>query len=260
MHRMLALCVSYTLCQKRIRITNLLPARCSSDEREQLDEADVDPLTITQGSVTYEGKALPYYHCGPLPSQDNPDLTELVLLHGAAFTKEDWKTSGILDMLCDIDNEEDEGNLSISALDLTVSADGKDLGLAFDALVADKVLSGRAAAFVSPSASGKAMLGLAELSKSGGAELKRIVKAWIPVATGSVVKAEEATILQYKLDNVPILAIHGDQDAMGKKVTERLKQLNGAKGVELSGRHPVYLDSPEEFVQEVLQFLDEEGL
>ena len=72
-------------------------------------------------------------------------------MHGASFTKEDWKKSGILDMLCDINNEEDEGNLSISALDLPVSADGKQLvGMAFDTLVSDRVLSGRAATFVSP--------------------------------------------------------------------------------------------------------------
>lgn len=55
--------------------------------KEQLDEKDVDPMKITEGSVTYGTKNLPYYHCGPLPSHDNPELTELVLLHGAAFTK-----------------------------------------------------------------------------------------------------------------------------------------------------------------------------
>ena len=86
-----------------------------SKNKEELDEEDVDPLTITEGKIFYDGNDLPYFHCGPLPSDDNPELTELVLLHGAAFKKEDWKKSGILDMLCDINNEEDEGNLSISA-------------------------------------------------------------------------------------------------------------------------------------------------
>ena len=228
----------------------------AAKNREQLDEEDVDPLKITTGSVSYGDKTLPYYHCGPLPSQENTDLTELVLLHGAAFTKEDWKTSGIIDMLCDIDNEEDEGNLSISALDLPVSADGKELGLAFDALESNKIVSGRAATFVSPSASGKALTNLAE-DKS---ELMRIVKAWIPVATGSVLNTADSTLLQYKESKIPVLAIHGDQDAMGKKVTGKLSKLLDVEGIELSGRHPVYLDSPEEFVQEVMQFLAEEGL
>ena len=77
-----------------------------SKNKEQLDEEDVDPLKITLGTVTYDdgNVNLPYYHCGPLPTtttsdNNNPNLTELILLHGAAFTKEDWKSSGILDML-----------------------------------------------------------------------------------------------------------------------------------------------------------------
>ena len=114
----------------------------ASKNKEQLDEEDVDPMSITQNSVTYgDSKTLAYYHCGPT-HVDNPDLTELILLHGAAFTKEDWKKSGILDMLCEINNEEDEGNLSIAALDLPVSADGIELGKAFDALKSNNALSG----------------------------------------------------------------------------------------------------------------------
>jgi len=227
--------------------------------KEQLDEEDVDPLQITQGSVAYGGSTLAYYHCGPLPSHDNPELTELVLLHGAAFTKEDWKASGILDMLCEINNEEDEGNFSISALDLPVSAKGQELGLAFDALTSNKILSGRAATFVSPSASGKALVSLGEMADNGSDELSRMIKAWIPVASGAVLGAQASALLQYKTANIPILAIHGDQDTKGKEVTKKLTELSDAKGVELEGRHPVYLDSPEEFVSEVMQFLDDKG-
>lgn len=249
----------------RTALNQGLPATSRSSgsapkNKEELDEEDVDPMKITQGSVAYGETTLPYYHCGPLPSRDSSELTELVLLHGAAFTKEDWKSSGILGMLCDINNEEDEGNLSISALDLSVKADGKELVAAFDALTSDKILSGRAATFVSPSASGKAIVSLAEMAENGSNELSRMIKAWIPVASGAVVSASESTLLQYKSASISILAIHGDQDAMGKKVTQRLVDLNGANGVELEGRHPVYLDSPEEFVQEVMQFLDEKGL
>lgn len=226
--------------------------------KEQLDEETVDPLTITSGSVTYgsNSETLSYYHCGPLPSQDNPTLTELVLLHGAAFTKEDWKTSGILNMLCEINNEEDEGNLSITALDLPVKADGIQLSNAFDALSSNNLLSGRAVTIVSPSASGKAIVSLGDMPEL----LPKILKAWIPVASGAVMGASESTLQSYKVAKIPILAIHGDQDTGGKKVTDKLKSVVNAKGIELSGRHPVYLDSPEEFVQEVMEFLDEEGL
>lgn len=247
--------------------------------KEQLDEEDIDPLKITSGSVSYTSSNLnlPYYHCGPLPTtttttpdnNNNPSssITELVLLHGAAFTKEDWKSSGILDMLCDINNGEDEGNLSILALDLPVSSNGIQLANAFDACVEKQVLSGRSATFVTPSASGKALVSLGEMAANdddgsgiNNKELTRIIKAWIPVASGAVLGATDATLLSYKQANIPVFAIHGDQDSGGKKVTEKLKSLIGAKGVELVGRHPVYLDSPEEFVQEVMQFLDEESL
>jgi pimeloyl-ACP methyl ester carboxylesterase len=239
---------------------------------EELDGVDVDPLRITQGSVAYArsgngGAALPYYRCGPLPSRDDEGLTELVLLHGAAFTREDWKTSGILDALCEINNEEDEGDLSIIALDLPVSADGGELGSAFDALVSGGILSGRPATFVTPSASGKAVVSLAEMASTGGGRdgdgrelLTKIVKAWIPVASPAVLKATDSTLTQYRVAGIPVLSIHGDKDEMGKRVTEKLKELTDANCVELDGGHPVYLDSPQEFVGEVMQFLDEMGL
>lgn len=259
--------------------------------KDELDEEDIDPLKITQGSVTYNGdKNLSYYHCGPIPSSSLPQstsgLTELVLLHGSAFTKENWKSSGILDMFCEINNNEDEGNLSILALDLPVSADGTELGYAFDALVLGNILSGMPVTVVTPSASGYAIISLGEgimtkssssmkvedkvdttRNKDGGGSsqssnnLTRMVKAWIPVASFAVLSASDETLMQYTRANIPILAIHGDKDLKGKSVTERLKDTNdNAKGVELEGRHPVYLDSPEEFVREVMQFLDEMGL
>ena len=198
---------------------------------------------------------------GPSPTKDNMELTELVLLHGAAFTKENWISSEILEMLCDLNNDTDQGNLSVTAWDLPVSSDGSDLASAFDAMVSKSFLSGRAVTIISPSASGKAMVSLAQMKSANTSnDLARISKAWIPVASGSVLSAEESVILQYKLAGIPILAIHGDKDKMGAKVTQKLQVQVDAKGVELEGRHPVYLDSPEEFVQEVMQFLVEEGL
>lgn len=164
-------------------------------------------------------------------------------------------------MLCDLNNDEDQGNLSVTAWDLPVSSDGSDLASAFDAMVSKSFLSGRAVTIISPSASGKAMVSLAQMKSANTSnDLTRISKAWIPVAPGSVLSADESAIRQYKLAGIPILAIHGDQDKMGAKVTHKLQVEVDAKGVELEGKHPVYLDSPEEFVQEVMQFLVEEGL
>jgi len=241
------------------------------------EEDEDDPMKITEGKVTYEdankgggAKLLSYYHCGPTLHDTNANQedapTEVVLLHGAAFTKTDWKTSGILDTFCEINNDEDGGNLLLLALDLPVSADGVELGIAFDSL-RNQLLSGSPVIFISPSASGKGIVDLAEImvgdkasSPSKKKDLTRIVKAWIPVASGSVLKASEEALKVFETYEIPILSIHGDKDEMGKKVTEMLGSTANAKTVELSGGHPVYLDSPDEFVSEVLQFLEENGL
>ena len=214
---------------------------------------DVDDARIHQDEVFYgDSAALSFYRCGPLPSSST---TELILLHGAAFSKETWKDCGILEKLC-----RPVRNLSILALDLPVSADGRRLASALDALVSSGMASGGPATIVTPSASGKAVVSLGEMatdpSANDGGELKRRVKAWIPVASGDGLKASERALRAFPEAGVPVLAIHGDRDSMGRKVTERLKAESGAKGVELKGRHPVYLDSPDEFVNELLQFLE----
>ena len=47
---------------------------------------------------------------------------------------------------------------------------------------------------------------------------------------------------------------------MGRRVTEKLVNAINAKGVELKGGHRVYLFSPSEFVQEIIDFISEENL
>ncbi|KAL7475897.1 hypothetical protein ACHAW6_001790 [Cyclotella cf. meneghiniana] len=217
-------------------------------------EAQHDPMKITSSSISYLSTSLEYYHCGPPPDSST---TELMLLHGAAFTKEDWKTSGILEKFCDLNNDEEGGDLTVTALDLPVSATGKELEAVFDALVEQGVLSGRSVVVVTPSASGKAVVTLAETAMGDNeGVMRKILKGWIPVAPPAVQQASDDVFVIFTRLSIPILAIYGDQDSMGKKVTDKLVRLANAKGVELEGRHPVYLDSPDEFVQEILQFLE----
>lgn len=218
-----------------------------------INEGEHDPMKIISSSVSYASTSIEYYHCGPHPDEST---SELVMLHGAAFTKEDWKTSGILEKLCDLNNDEDGGDLTITALDLPVSATGDELMSVYDALVDKGVLSGRPVVVVTPSASGKAVVTLAADEE----KLSKVMKGWIPVAPPAVGHADDEAFEYFNKLSIPVLAIYGDQDSMGKKVTEKLVKLVNAKGVELEGKHPVYLDSPDEFVQEVLQFLDEEQL
>lgn len=217
------------------------------------DVSEHNPMEIIYSTVLFRSTSIEYYHCGPHPDEST---SELILLHGAAFTKEDWKTSGILEKLCDLNNDEEGGDLTITALDLPVSATGNDLEAVYDKLVDNGILSGRPVVVVTPSASGKAVVTLASDEQKMG----KILKGWIPVAPPAVDQAGDEMFRAFNKLSIPVLAVYGDQDSMGKKITEKLVKLTNAKNVELEGRHPVYLDSPEAFVQEVLQFLEKEQL
>jgi pimeloyl-ACP methyl ester carboxylesterase len=112
---------------------------------------------------------------------------------------------------------------------------------------------------VSPSASGKAIVSLATRAEMQGdiSDLKDMIQAWIPVASASVLGVKEDSVLEsFSRAVIPIVSIHGDQDAMGRKVTAKLVQTAGAKGVELKGGHAVYLDSPHDFTQVIIRFLN----
>lgn len=207
-----------------------------------------DAMAINLSQVTYDnGRNLPYYHCGPAIDSVT---TELVLLHGSTSTKEDWKDKGILDDLCD-------GSLSVTALDFPPGADGNKLMSAFDALIQSSILSGRPVVIVTPSASGASVTSLAEDNENG---LRRVVKAWIPVASPSVLSTSNSALQLFPTLNIPVLAINGDDDGMGRRVTEKLVNEINAKGVELKGGHRVYLFSPSEFAQEIIKFIEEENL
>ena len=165
---------------------------------------------LDQGEITYgdENTSMPYYRCGP-PTKIlsiNPELTEVVLLNGAkVFSKENWKSSGILETLCEMNKNDDMGNLLVTAWDLGVAADGQELAKAFDAMSAQKVISGRPAVIISPSASGKALIGLASMKLNPTIQqddLKRIVKAWVPVSPTAALRAQDDVLGQFKTSNI----------------------------------------------------------
>ena len=56
-------------------------------------------------------------------------------------------------------------------------------------------------------------------------------------------------------DNISVLAIYSDGDVSGGRLSNRLARVVGASVFELPGGHPVYLDSPDAFVQEILKFI-----
>jgi pimeloyl-ACP methyl ester carboxylesterase len=199
------------------------------------------PPDISVGTVN----GIPYYQCGPCANNANNSM-DLVLLHGAAFTKEDWRASGILEQLCE--------QVTVYALDLPVSTNHEGL-MGHLNLMRDEGILSLPVVLVTPSASGWSITSWLQTTIAGETDLlPNYVATWIPVAAGSVSSLTDSAIT-LGLANTPVLAIYGNQDAGGRITSERLGDLVGAQVVELVGRHPVYLDSPDEFVTTLQRFL-----
>lgn len=257
------------------------------DAEQSIQDATSD-IAISSDAVSLgdEYDDLPFLHCGPeygsLPNPGDGAGRELLLLHGAAFRASTWEESGILEGLCLLGKQAASdasagtvaGDLSVTALDLPVSADALYLNQAFKALWERGIISGEATYIVTPSASGSAMMSAAsfaaskdqddESSKMDQSEdvskiLSRMVRGWIPVAAGAVLSASRQAIGIFIDLEIPILAIYGDQDAKGKDSSNRLSEEAGAWTLELEGRHPCYLDSPSEFIRAVIDFIDNGG-
>ena len=199
-----------------------------------------DDVFLIEGNVN----GVPYYHC----DGRGGNVIHMVLLHGSAFTKEDWKTSGILEKFCRIPS------LGVSAMDLPVSANHEDLMSLLTAMREQKLVS-TPVTLVTPSASGKTIIDWI-MSTDGSVvdKLPSYVNRWIPIATYGVSKFSTGHLDTLKKLDISTLAVYGDKDTNGKAVAGRLHQ-TGARLVEVPGAHPCYLDSPQVFVDKVLDFL-----
>jgi hypothetical protein len=157
---------------------------------------------------------------------------QIVLLHSASFTIETWNSENMLDSFCN-------GSDTVVALDLPVSANYNDLIEVLEAL---------------PSASGYSIVSW--MLSDDVSELPNYVSEWVPVATGSLVSAsdDQMAALQTLFPALRILAINGNNDTAGGEYSARLATLAGATAVELTGSHAVYLQSPDDFVQIILDF------
>lgn len=217
------------------RTTTSKPAERQSVAMGTKRTFESNQLPVVSGSTINN---IDYYYC-------HGSEQHLVLLHGARFTKEDWKTSGILDRFCNVQG------LSVSALDLPVSASHVDLQNILNQMQSLKLFTAPVI-LVTPSASGKT---ITDWAMNGDVTtLPSYVSKWIPIAAGSInsVTDEQLTTLK---DQVPIFAIYGNKDTMGQQVTQRLADLAAADILEIEGGHPCYLDSPDVFVSAVLQNL-----
>eukprot|EP00531_Pseudo-nitzschia_arenysensis_P019484 CAMPEP_0116125302 /NCGR_PEP_ID=MMETSP0329-20121206/5740_1 /TAXON_ID=697910 /ORGANISM="Pseudo-nitzschia arenysensis, Strain B593" /LENGTH=330 /DNA_ID=CAMNT_0003619337 /DNA_START=187 /DNA_END=1179 /DNA_ORIENTATION=+ len=207
--------------------------------------SEKEPVALIHGTVGDD--QISYYHQPAIsPTEEN---YHLVLLHGSAFSKEDWKTSGIFGLF-----QRNFPSISVTALDLSVRADHRKLkkllrSMRDEDLVEQLPVSG----LVTPSASGKSITTWITEEAKSGLDMENYISLWIPVASYSVASCSTSDLesLQRESSGVGVLAIYGDQDRNGKKVMQSLHDHSGAKLLELPGRHPVYLDSPDAFVKAV---------
>jgi pimeloyl-ACP methyl ester carboxylesterase len=203
-------------------------------------KSSLNSVELTIGT-TQDGVS--FYHCAP-PS--SPPAKEIVLLHGAKFTKEDWRTSTILPQLCA------NGKINVVALDLSVSVDDGKLRSIVETLYTDRVLQKDGDyVLVTPSASGKAVVDW--INRGDLAVLKQKIGLWVPIASPAIAQIDEER-LQAVLP-WPVIALYGAQDTRGKKLSQGLIQQAGATVKEFPGGHPFYLDVPNEFTSFLLQQL-----
>lgn len=197
--------------------------------------------------ITNDNKVA-FDHCSSSASKRS-----IVMLHGAAFSKKDWTRSNILPQLCGI-----SPTLQITALDLPVTATASELRAVLQALYEQKLVTSLpVTALVTPSASGSAVSEwITNTARSDARDLLNYIETWIPVASNSVQRVPDDALLAIETAKWPILAIYGNQDKGGKKSMLRLGKLAGATVVELRGHHPVYLDSPSEFILAILDYLN----
>jgi pimeloyl-ACP methyl ester carboxylesterase len=207
------------------------------------------PKTIQTGALEYsvygDVHSVAYYHCA---SQTLPEKSKhLVLLHGAKFTKEEWKTSGIMETLCE------NPNLSVSAIDLSVRAGHRDL-MGMLLAMKDSFQINLPVVLVTPSASGMTITDWMATGRLP--DLPNFVQKWIPVACFAVSAATEDQLARMaRLNDFEVLAIYGNKDRGGEETAGRLEDYVGAQTLELNGGHSCYLDSPEEFCSALVKEL-----
>jgi pimeloyl-ACP methyl ester carboxylesterase len=182
-----------------------------------------------------------YLHCD---AQSEKQI-DLVLLHGGSYTKEIWESNGLLDHLCSTPS------MSVSALDLSTSAGHDSLQSVLDAMKTANLID-LPVALVTPSASGFTMINW--MLSNDPSQVTSYIATWVPIATGSLTLASDTQVVK-TLEGVRVLAIYGDRDTAGGKLSQRLGELVNATVVELVGGHPVYLHSPNEFVDKIVSFL-----
>ena len=235
--------------------SNMAGDEDNSNEKEDL---------MIEGTVIIGGdgdndddQKIAYYHQAAASSSTSIQQHSLVLLHGSKFTKEDWiqnSSSSTSKNIISLFHQQFPYSISITAVDLPVKADHNQLVSLLEAMQ-DKGLISLPVSIVTPSASGFSIVDwIMNDDHDVTNKLPTYIHTWIPVASGSVLRFTNEQLTKIDLlEDFHIFAINGNLDKMGKKVTKKLVKHTSTitKSIELKGGHPVYLDSPNEFVNAI---------
>lgn len=198
--------------------------------------------------------SIPYYHCSEGEGVSALETRDIVLLHGAKYTKEDWKTSGVLKILCNYNH------VNVLALDLPVSTEYKVLFQLLEGLAREKIITKLPlAALVTPSASGKAVVTAIQSDKVKTLG-EGIARVWVPIACSDVRSLTAQQLRSVKESRfLSVWSVHGDQDEMGKTVSSKLQKEAGSEVSVFSGGHAFYLNVPHEFAMALTKRLEVEN-
>ena len=239
--------------------SNMAGDEDNSNEQEDLM---IEGTVIIGGGGDGEGdddddQNIAYYHQAAASSSTSIQQHSLVLLHGSKFTKEDWiqnSSSSTSKNIISLFHQQFPYSISITAVDLPVKADYNQLVSLLEAMQ-DKGLISLPVSIVTPSASGFSIVDwIMNDDQDVTNKLPTYIHTWIPVASGSVLRFTNEQLTRIDLlEDFNIFAINGSLDKMGKKVTKKLGKHASTitKSIELKGGHPVYLDSPKEFVNAI---------
>jgi hypothetical protein len=201
------------------------------------------PGEIIDGTTS---NGIAYLRCTSSSTASADKKKQIVLLHGSSFSKETWLSDDMLTKFC-------AGAETVIALDFPVSTNYEGLMDVLDDLKNEERIINEPVTLVTPSASGYSIV--TWMTNGDVTQLSNYVSEWVPVATGSLVSASDEQVIALRdLPGFRILAINGNDDSAGGKYSARLADLANATAVELTGRHAVYLQSPDDFVNTILQF------
>ena len=192
---------------------------------------------IAERELVLEGKSLHYLEAG------ERGATTMLLLHGARFSSDTWRTLGTIDKLT-------HAGYYVVALDLpgfgrsqSVDIDRDELLVTvMDALAIDK------AVVVSPSMSGAFSFPLVIRATDR-------VLGFVPVAPAGI----DANVKALEKVSVPTLIVWGENDQiipLQESVVLTAAITDSRRVVLRGASHPCYLDSPDEFHRELIAFAD----